>query len=201
VPPLTDRSGYGYQVRFVEDLGSIDLDFAASLEWAINEIRKIQKAARSKNPIVKPRWPVLILRTPKVCSPSTPILCVPKLRQPYQGWSGPKELQGELIEGSFHSHQVPLPNAKSSDEELVMLQSWLSSYRPSELFNKDGTVVPEILSVIPEVEEKKLGQRKESYNAYVPIRTPDWKALAVKKGEQQSCMKAVGKFLKEVVKE
>ena len=59
-------SGYGYQVRFVEDLENIDLDLAASIEWAIGEIRNIQKAARSGNPLVKPRWPVLIMRTPKV---------------------------------------------------------------------------------------------------------------------------------------
>ena len=59
-------SGYGYQVRFVEDLENIDADLAASVEWAIGEIRKIQIAARRNQPIVKPRWPVLILRTPKV---------------------------------------------------------------------------------------------------------------------------------------
>ncbi len=59
-------TGYGYQVRIVEDLENIDQDLAVSMEWALGEIRKIQKAARSGNPIVKPRWPVLILRTPKV---------------------------------------------------------------------------------------------------------------------------------------
>ena len=61
-------SGYGYQVRFVEDLQNIDQDLAASMEWALGEIHKIQAAARSGKPIVKPRWPVLIMRTPKVCS-------------------------------------------------------------------------------------------------------------------------------------
>jgi xylulose-5-phosphate/fructose-6-phosphate phosphoketolase len=61
-----NNRGYGYQVRFVEDLENIDLDLAASMEWAISEIKKIQSAARSGNPIVKPRWPVLIMRTPKV---------------------------------------------------------------------------------------------------------------------------------------
>ena len=60
------RSGYGYQVRVVEDLDNIDQDLAASIEWALGEIHKIQKAARSGKPTVKPRWPVLILRTPKV---------------------------------------------------------------------------------------------------------------------------------------
>ena len=64
---LTSYSGYGYQVRFVEDLDNIDADLAASMEWAVTEIKKIQHAARSSgNPIIKPRWPVLIMRTPKV---------------------------------------------------------------------------------------------------------------------------------------
>ena len=62
-------SGYGYQVRFVEDLDNIDQDLAASMQWALDEIHNIQKAARSGQPLVKPRWPVLILRTPKVRSP------------------------------------------------------------------------------------------------------------------------------------
>jgi xylulose-5-phosphate/fructose-6-phosphate phosphoketolase len=105
------------------------------------------------------------------------------------------------IEGSFRSHQVPLPHAKTSEEELAVLSSWLSSYHPSELFNEDGTVIQEVLDLLPDVDEKKLGQRKETYDSYIPIKTPDWETLAVNKGEQESCMKAVGKFLKEVVKE
>jgi len=179
-------TGYGYQVRFVEDLANIDEDLAASMEWAIDEIHKIQKAARSGNPIVKPRWPVLIMRTPK-------------------GLSGPKSFKNELIEGSFHSHQVPLPNAKTSDEELAALQQWLSSYKPRELFNSEGSQeggpVEEVLSIMPEIDSQKLGQKKESYNSYVEIKTPEWMELGVEKGSQESCMKAVGRFLKEVVKE
>jgi xylulose-5-phosphate/fructose-6-phosphate phosphoketolase len=115
--------------------------------------------------------------------------------------SGPKEYHGELIEGSFHSHQVPLPNAKKSHGELVALQKWLLSYHPAELFQADGSLVPEIMSIIPEVDELKLGRRKESYNAYVPLSLPDWREMIVEKGSMQSCMELVGKFLKEVVKE
>lgn len=65
---VTLFTGYGYQPRFVEDLDNIDADMAASLQWALGEIRRIQKAARSGKPIMKPRWPVLIMRTPKVCN-------------------------------------------------------------------------------------------------------------------------------------
>jgi xylulose-5-phosphate/fructose-6-phosphate phosphoketolase len=97
-------TGYGYQVRIIEDLPNIDNDLAASMDWALSEIKKIQHAARSGNPVIKPRWPMLVLRTPK-------------------GLSGPKEIHGEYIEGSFRSHQVPLPAAKTSVEELEALQS------------------------------------------------------------------------------
>lgn len=152
------------------------------MEWAISEIHKIQKAARSGNTIVKPRWPVLILRTPK-------------------GLSGPKIVHGEIVEGSFHAHQVPLPLAKTSGEELGQLQSWLESYKPKELFTEDGSPIDEILSMVPEDPEKRLGQRKESYKAYKPLLAPDWATYCVERGTQESCMKAIGRFLKEVVKE
>ncbi|GLB40227.1 putative D-xylulose 5-phosphate/D-fructose 6-phosphate phosphoketolase [Lyophyllum shimeji] len=172
-------TGYGYQVRIVSDLGDIHNDLAASFEWALSEIHKIQQAARSGSPIVKPRWPMLVLRTPK-------------------GWTGPKQLRGEYIEGSFHAHQVPLEKAKSDPEQLSMLQQWLESYRPKELFKKDGTPVEEVLEIIPE-DGKKLGMREESYKGYTPLRTPEWGSYTVKAGDQESCMKAVGKYLKAVV--
>jgi xylulose-5-phosphate/fructose-6-phosphate phosphoketolase len=123
---------------------------------------------------------MLVLRTPK-------------------GLAGPKIVHGEFVEGSFHSHQVPLPLAKTSDEELTQLQTWLSSYKPGELFTKEGVPIDAVLSVVPTVDEKKLGQRKESYTAYKPLLNPKWEDNCVQKGSQESCMKAVGRFLKEVV--
>lgn len=124
---------------------------------------------------------MLVLRTPK-------------------GLSGPKELHGAIIEGSFRSHQVPLPAAKSSVEELHALQDWLASYKPQELFTEAGAPVETVLSIIPEVNAKKLGQRKEAYANYTPLIMPDWKPLCAQKGSQESCMKAVGKFLRDVIK-
>ncbi|KAH7927923.1 D-xylulose 5-phosphate/D-fructose 6-phosphate phosphoketolase [Leucogyrophana mollusca] len=180
-------SGYGYQVRIVKDLENIDQDLAASMEWALDEISRIQRAARSGQAIVKPRWPVLILRTPK-------------------GWSGPKKMHGEFIEGSFHSHQVPLPEAKSSEEELQELQNWLSSYRPNELFEVggigvvEGAPVEEVLAIVPKNNEKKLGMRREAYKAFQPLDVPEWKELGIEKGTQASCMKVVGSLLQEVIK-
>ncbi|KAL4991356.1 XFP N-terminal domain-containing protein [Aspergillus falconensis] len=171
-------TGYGYQVRIVEDLEDIDNDLHSAMSWAVEEIRNIQKAARSGKSIMKPRWPMIVLRTPK-------------------GWSGPKELHGQFIEGSFHSHQVPLPNAKKDEEELQALQKWLSSYKPEELFTESGDVIDEILSIIPS-DDKKLGMRPEAYKAHVPPDLPDWRQFCVKKGDQFSAMKAIGSFIDQV---
>ena len=153
------------------------------MEWAIAEIHKIQHAARSGHPITKPQWPVLILRTPK-------------------GISGPKTLGDEIIEGSFHSHQVPLPKAKTDKAQLEALNDWLKHYRPQELFDKEtGAPVEGVLSVVPEREEKRMGMRRETYDAYRPLRTPGWMGMGVEKGKEESCMKVVGEYLREVMEE
>lgn len=183
-------SGYGYQVCIVGDLLNIDRDLAGAMEWALDEIRRIQHAARSGKPIMKPRWPMLILRTPK-------------------GWSCPKELHGEFIEGSFRSHQVPLPEAKTSEEELKLLQDWLASYHPEELFvmhsskgnsEIEGAPTMDVTEIIPAIKEKRLGFRKEAYAAFQPLTVPNWRPFGVQSGRQASCMKTVGNFLREVIK-
>lgn len=104
-------TGYGYQTRVMDDLDDIDADLHNSMEWALSESLKIQHAARSGKPIMKPRWPMLIMRTPK-------------------GWSGSKKVHGEFVEGSFRAHQVPLAAAKKDPEELAALQAWMKSYKP-----------------------------------------------------------------------
>ena len=116
-----------------------------------------------------------------------------------KGWTGPKQLHGEFIEGSFNSHGVPLPNAATDDEEFELLTDWLESYKPWELFSKDGRPNPEILSIIPEREDRRMGQNKVSYAGYVPLDVPDWNKFVAKKGTQQSCMHLLGEFLHDVV--
>jgi xylulose-5-phosphate/fructose-6-phosphate phosphoketolase len=174
-------SGYGYQTRIVCDLDDLDNDLAASLSWAITEIHKIQHAARTGNPIVKPRWPVIILRTPK-------------------GLSAPQhDPEGQIIEGSFHSHQVPLPKAKTDVRHLRLLNEWLRGYNPKELFQVNGAPVEAIRRLIPTLDDKKLGQKRESYKNYVPLVSPEWQPLAVEKGSQESGMTRVGQYLGEVI--
>jgi xylulose-5-phosphate/fructose-6-phosphate phosphoketolase len=150
------------------------------MQWALDEIRKIQKAARAGEPIMKPRWPVLILRTPK-------------------GWGGPKKVDGEFIEGSFHSHQVPLMAAKSSSEQLADLQQWLLSYEPSRLFTDKGQPIDSIQSIIPQEAGKKLGQRVETYKNHEPLDVPDWRLYGMEKGTKQSCMQAAGELLDQTM--
>lgn len=120
-------SGYGYQVRVVED-PDLDADLYVSMDWAYQEICRIQQAARSGQPIAQPRWPLLILRSPK-------------------GWSGIKELDGQPVEGSYRSHQVPVPKPKTNPEQLRLLEHWLRSYQIEELWQ--GQPEPEILELCP----------------------------------------------------
>ncbi|KAK1763466.1 D-xylulose 5-phosphate/D-fructose 6-phosphate phosphoketolase [Phialemonium atrogriseum] len=171
-------TGYGYQVRIVEDLDHINDDVHNALEWALAEIKKIQGAARAGKPIVKPRWPMIVLRTPK-------------------GWTGPKKVDGKFIEGSFRSHQVPLPKANSDEAQLGELKEWLSHYHIHELL-EDGKPKEAVLSVLPGDKTKMLGQLKETYDPYIGLKTVDWEGYAVEKGTDQSCMKVTGNYLDKV---
>ncbi|KAL2755420.1 hypothetical protein ACRALDRAFT_2041792 [Sodiomyces alcalophilus JCM 7366] len=173
-------TGYGYQVCIVDDLPNINHRLFDALEWALVEIRKIQTAARSGNPILKPRWPMIVLRTPK-------------------GWTGPKEVDGQIVEGSFKSHQVPLSKAKSDDGHLKELKSWLSHYKIHNLLTADGKPNDSILSIMPRDDSKKLGQLKATYGSCIPLDLPDWKQHAIEPGTQESEMKATGQFLRDVV--
>ena len=111
----------------------------------------------------------------------------------------PKSYHNQVIEGSFHAHQVPLPAVKQDAEQLALLSSWLSSYKPSELFDEGGCPVAKILDVIPQAEEKRLGRYKESNLDSFVLDLPEWEESAVEKHSQQSCMKVVGDFLGDVI--
>jgi len=89
-----------------------------------------------------------------------------------QGWGAPAMYKGEFIEGSFHSHQVPIVDAGTDPEGLKTLQTWLSSYRPGELFAENGKPIDEILSIIPEEEGRRLGQVEEIYAGREPFIAP-----------------------------
>ncbi|KAF8312100.1 phosphoketolase [Clavulina sp. PMI_390] len=188
-------TGYGYQVRFVEfgaippsaeevqaRIVELNKDMAVTMDWALSEIRKIQTAAREGKPIVKPRWPMIILRTPK-------------------GMTGPAKVDGQIVMGSFRAHQVPLPKAKADDEQLAQLQAWLESYDFPSLIAPDGLFTDAVLRILPPRVDRRMGMIKESYNGYTPLDVPDFKDFVSKKPEKdESPMKAIGAYLKEVIK-
>jgi xylulose-5-phosphate/fructose-6-phosphate phosphoketolase len=111
----------GYAVHFVEgdDPPAVHQQFAATLDTCYATIREIQSSARTRGFSGQPRWPAIVLRTPK-------------------GWTGPKELNGLPVEGTFRAHQVPLPDAKTDPAQLAMLETWLRSYQPEDLFDLSG---------------------------------------------------------------
>ncbi len=123
-------TGHGYAVRFVSQLDRLDADLDQALSWAHAQILEIQRRARAGAPDPRPRWPLLILETPK-------------------GMGAPREIDGERIEGSFRAHQVPVKDPKTNPEHLAILERWLRSYRPEELFDGDGHPSPDLLELCP----------------------------------------------------
>ncbi|EHK17609.1 uncharacterized protein TRIVIDRAFT_194802 [Trichoderma virens Gv29-8] len=173
-------SGYGYQVCIVETLDLIDIELHSALFWALSEIKKIQNAAREGSPITKPRWPMIILRSPK-------------------GWTGPRTVDNEIIEGSFRAHQVPVTKANKSEDHLQILQDWLQSYEVHQLL-ADGKPSHDVLDILPPEFEKRLGQLKLVYDCYRGLDLPDWKLHVAEKSEQASSMQQSGKFLDDVAR-
>ncbi len=103
---------------------------AATLEEALGQIRRIQQAARDDQDSGRPRWPMIVLRTPK-------------------GWTGPKTVNGHKVEGSWRAHQVPFSDVRDNPANLQLLTDWMQSYRPEDLFDANGTLRPEIKALAP----------------------------------------------------
>ncbi|HTX09175.1 MAG TPA: phosphoketolase family protein [Solirubrobacteraceae bacterium] len=125
--------GYGYAPRFVEgsEPETMHQLMAATLDEVLDEIAEIQRRARGEHDLTRPRWPMIVLRTPK-------------------GWTGPKEVDGLPVEGTWRAHQVPLAEVRTNPQHLVQLEEWMRSYRPEELFDESGAVRPEIAALAPE---------------------------------------------------
>jgi xylulose-5-phosphate/fructose-6-phosphate phosphoketolase len=133
--------GYGYQPHIVagDDPAAVHQHLAATLDRAVDEIAAIQRRARSGGAVERPRWPMIILRTPK-------------------GWTGPREVHGKQVEGTFRAHQVPIDGVRKDPEALAELERWLRSYCPEELFDATGAPVAELTALPP------TGQRRMSAN-------------------------------------
>ncbi|QWB26995.1 MULTISPECIES: phosphoketolase [Streptomyces] len=125
--------GYGHEPIHVggDDPAAVHRAMAHALDTALDRIADAQRAAREEGATERPRWPVIVLRTPK-------------------GWTGPAEVDGEPVEGTWRSHQVPLSGVRDNPEHLRQLEDWLRSYRPEELFDADGRPVADVLDCVPE---------------------------------------------------
>jgi xylulose-5-phosphate/fructose-6-phosphate phosphoketolase len=156
--------GQGYDARFVEgdDPATVHQQFAACLERAVLDIKAIQGAARSGGGKDRPLWPAIVLRTPK-------------------GWTGPKVVDGVPIEGTFRAHQVPVTDVKTKPEHLRILEDWMRSYKPEELFDGNGTFRQEFAALAP-TGERRMGANPHANGGKlrVPLTLPAIEDYAVK---------------------
>lgn len=153
--------GCGWKPYFVEGSDPMEMHekMAEVLDTVIEEIRAIQKAAREGGNTQRPRWPMIVFRSPK-------------------GWTGPKEVDGVQIEGSFHAHQVPVSMEKP--EHLAILEQWLRSYHPEELFDENGRLIPELQALAPEG-NRRMGANPHANGGLLlkSLRLPDFRKYAV----------------------
>ena len=178
--------GYGWEPIIVEGSEHMDMHVKMSkaLDKCIEKIQKIQKDARENNKVKRPMWPMIILRTPK-------------------GWTGPKVVDDKVIEGSFRAHQVPIDMSK--DEHLQLLENWLRSYHPEELFDGRGRLIPELEALAPKG-DRRMGANPNANGGKIlkDLVLPDFRKYGLKIEEPGSVeaqdMIELGKYVKDVFK-
>jgi xylulose-5-phosphate/fructose-6-phosphate phosphoketolase len=181
--------GYGYDPYFVEgsDPDTMHQAMAVTLDHCVEEIRRIQQEARANPSEVKrPRWPMIVLRSPK-------------------GWTGPSEVDGHKVEGFWRAHQVPLAELHEKPAHLKQLEEWLRSYRPEELFDDSGRLVAELRALAPEG-RRRMGANPHANGGLLrkPLSLPDFHAYAVETRQpgriEVSPTHVLGQFLRDVVR-
>ena len=176
--------GYGHAPHFVE--GSDPAEMHQLMAATLDEIADEYAAIRASGSSERPRWPMIVLRTPK-------------------GWTGPTEVDGERTEGSFRSHQVPLAQLGSRPDHLAQLETWMRSYRPEELFDEHGALRPELAALAPE------GRRRMGANPHanggellLPLRLPDFRDYSVEVLEpatrSSEATRVLGAYLRDVIR-
>ena len=180
--------GYGYKPYFVEgdEPERMHRFMAATLDAVVTEIQAIQDQARRKKDATRPRWPVIILRTPK-------------------GWTGPKEVDGKRTEGSWRSHQVPLAEMASKKQHIALLEKWMKSYKPQELFAETGQLRPELAELAPQG-SRRMGANPHANGGLLlkDLKMPDFRDYAVKVPKPGAVVaeatRVMGGFLRDVIK-
>jgi xylulose-5-phosphate/fructose-6-phosphate phosphoketolase len=180
--------GYGYAPRFVEgdDPAAVHRSMAEALDGVLDEIAAIQHRARADGVIDRPRWPMIVLRTPK-------------------GWTGPKQVDGVAVEGTFRSHQVPLTGFAAHPDHLGLLEEWMRSYRPDELFTPEGRPVADILALAPRGERRMSASPHANGGLLLrDLHLPDFREYAVaveRPGTTSSeATRVLGRLLRDVVR-
>ena len=181
-------TGYGYRPYVVEgdDPAPMHQAMAATLDTIVEEIRAIQRDARESRRTTRPRWPVLVLVTPK-------------------GWTGPEAVDGKKTEGSWRSHQVPLANTATNPQHLRQLESWLRSYRPEELFDDAGRLRDELAALAP-AGARRMGANPRANGGLLleDLRLPDFRHYAVDVPTPGTVIaeatRVLGGFLRDVMK-
>ncbi len=180
-------TGYGYRPYFVEgdEPEAMHQLMAGTLDTIIAEIRDIQDAARNHGSTALPTWPMIILRSPK-------------------GWTGPKFVDGKPVEGTWRAHQVPVDNLEKKPEHLKILEQWMKSYRPAELFDRNGKLIPELAELAPKG-ERRMGANPHANGGLLlkDLLMPDFRDYAVevhKPGiDHAESTKVLGTFLRDVM--
>jgi len=180
--------GFGYHPFFVEghEPEAMHQLMAATLDTVVAEIHAMQKEAREREPEVAPVWPMIVLRTPK-------------------GWTGPKEVDGKPVEDTWRAHQVPLSELATKPEHLRQLEQWMKSYRAEELFDANGTLIPELRELAPKG-TRRMGANPHANGGVLlkDLQMPDFRDYAVpvpKPGtETAEATRVLGGFLRDVMK-
>ena len=180
--------GCGWEPRFVEgdEPASMHQKMAATLDWAVREIQRIQEHARLTGDVTRPRWPMIVFRSPK-------------------GWTGPKEVDGLQVEGSFRAHQVPITMGADQAKHLPLLEEWLRSYHPEELFDEGGHPVA-MLRDFPPKGSRRMGANPHANGGLLlhDLRTPDFRNYAMSVpapgGVEAQDMLVLGSYVRDVMK-
>jgi xylulose-5-phosphate/fructose-6-phosphate phosphoketolase len=181
--------GYGWLPLFVEGDDPMTMHglMAEALDRAIDEVRTVQEAARGSHRAVRPRWPMIVLVSPK-------------------GWTGPRIVDGQRVEGTFRAHQVPLGDPRSNPEHLRILETWMRSYRPEELFDAHGTFVPSLADLAPRG-ARRMGANPNANGGQLlcDLRLPDFRRYAVAVPApgtvEAEDTRVLGRFLRDVIVE
>jgi xylulose-5-phosphate/fructose-6-phosphate phosphoketolase len=176
-------TGYGHKPYLVEgdDPETVHQRLAATLDVVFDEIAAIQRTARFDGGTDRPQWPMIVLRTPK-------------------GWTGPKTVDDLPVEGTWRAHQVPLSAARDDGGHLALLEQWMRSYRPEELFDANGSPVPSIVDWLPRGDLRMSANPHTNGGRYPrDLELPDFRGHAVKAGEPAEATRVLGGWLRDVM--